>query len=342
MKTIKIDFCGFWSSFNKKENAFTKILSKYFIVEVCDKPDFVICSNRGKPFEYMRYDCIRIMFMGENMSPDFTVFDYCIGFDYIEFGDRYFRLPFAFYNDNGRPWIPDRLSEEDARSILNAKKYFCNFIYGHESSHGMRERLFRELSEYRQVISPGSYLNNVHPSSDEGKKGRRCTWKEKAQYLRDSKFTIAGDSIVYPGFVTEKIVQPFEMHSIPIYFGNPIIDRDFNPKAFVWCRNVSDVKRTVETVMYLDTHDEEYIQMLMQPPLAEKNDLSDVYSSFEAFLVNIFAQEKELAGRRIRYFSAENHERYLYEYEERYRKTPSAIRDLKEKANSVKEKFKKR
>ena len=48
----------------------------------------------------MKYDCVRLMFMGENMSPDFTVFDYCIGFDFMEFGDRYFRLPFAFYFDS--------------------------------------------------------------------------------------------------------------------------------------------------------------------------------------------------------------------------------------------------
>ena len=76
MKTIKIDYCGFWSSFNKEKNFFTIMLSKHFNVEISDNPDFVICSNRGKPFEYMKYDCPRIMFMGENLSPDFTVFDY--------------------------------------------------------------------------------------------------------------------------------------------------------------------------------------------------------------------------------------------------------------------------
>ena len=68
MKTLKIDFCGFWGSFKKEKNLFVKILSKHFNVEISDNPDFVICSNRGNPFEYMKYDCVRIMFMGENMS----------------------------------------------------------------------------------------------------------------------------------------------------------------------------------------------------------------------------------------------------------------------------------
>lgn len=78
MKTVKINFCGFWGSFKKEDNLFYKILSRHFNVEISENPDFVICSNRGEPLEYMKYDCVRIMFMGENMSPDFTVFDYVI------------------------------------------------------------------------------------------------------------------------------------------------------------------------------------------------------------------------------------------------------------------------
>lgn len=166
--TIKLNFCGFWSSFDKRNNMFTSILDKHFHVEISDDPDFVICSNRGAPYEYMKYDCVRIMYMGENMSPDFTVFDYCIGFDFLEFGDRYFRLPFAFYNEKGRAWEPETLTEEEAYRILREKKYFCNFIYGHPSSHGMREELFRRLSEYKQVISPGSYLNNMVENGNRG------------------------------------------------------------------------------------------------------------------------------------------------------------------------------
>ena len=161
MRKIKLNFCGFWNSYKKDNNLFTRMLSKHFDVEISEQPDFVICSNRGKPFEYMKYNCPRIMFMGENMSPDFTVFDYVIGFDFLEFGDRYFRLPFGFYFDNAKPWIPEMLSEDDAYKILKEKKYFANFIYGHESSKRMRENIFEKLNEYKEVVSPGSFLNNL-------------------------------------------------------------------------------------------------------------------------------------------------------------------------------------
>ena len=312
MDTIKIDFCGFWSSFNKEKNLFSILLSKHFNVEISDNPDFVICSNRGKPFEYMQYDCPRIMFMGENLSPDFTAFDYVIGFDYLEFGDRYFRLPFAFYFDDAKPWTPEKLTKEKAKDILFRKNHFCNFIYGHQSSHGMRERLFIELSSYKKVVSPGRFMNNQNTQG--------CTWREKWEYLNQSKFTIAGDSIEYPGFFTEKIIQPFISHSIPIYFGNPRINEDINEKAFVWCESTSeeDIKSTIEQVKYLDTHDDAYIDMLMEYPLLSEGYLVKKYEELEMFLVNIFSQTCEEAYRRVRHFCAELHESYLKDYMEKH------------------------
>ena len=313
MKTIKINFCGFWGSFKKDNNLFYTLLSRHFNVEISDNPDFVICSNRSKPFEYMQYDCVRLMFMGENLSPDFTVFDYVIGFDYLDFSDRYFRLPFAYYFDNAKPWVPERVSKEEAKEILRQKKYFCNFIYGHQSSHNMRERLFEELEKYKHVVSPGRFLNNCNTKG--------CSWKEKDEYLTLSKFTIAGDSIEYPGFFTEKIMSPLMMHSIPVYFGNPRIDEDINTKAFVWCKSSrdEDVKAAVEQVKYLDTHDEAYIEMLMQSPLLSEDYLVKRYEALESFLVHVFSQSPDSARRRICCFAAEVHESYLKEYMKKHR-----------------------
>lgn len=320
INSLKVNFCGFWGSFNKTNNLFYNILSKHFNVEISDYPDFVICSNRGKPFEYMQYDCPRIMFMGENLSPDFTVFDYVIGFDYLEFGDRYFRLPFAFYSDNAEPWVPERITKKNAWELLNKKKYFCNFIYGHQSSLGMREKLFQELNKYKPVVSPGRYLNNMNTNG--------CSWLEKRKYLGLSKFTIAGDSIVYPGFFTEKIIQPFEHHSIPIYFGNPRINEDMNEKAFIWCKSTddSDIQKTIERVKYLNEHDEAYIEMLMEYPLLSEDFLKKKYYALENFILNIFSQNRDKAFRRVRYFCADLHESYLSEYMKKHNKDKLIVR----------------
>ncbi len=319
MKSIKIDFCGFWGSFKKNDNLFVKILQRHFIVQISDDPDFVICSNRGDPFEYMKYDCVRIMFMGENLSPDFTVFDYVIGFDYIAFSDRYFRLPFAFFFDDAKPWIPEVITYERAVEILKNKEYFCNFIYGHRSSHGLREKLFDVISkEYKNVISPGRYLNNT------GTKG--CSWAEKHRILEKSKFTIACDSISYPGFVTEKIVDPFRYHSVPVYYGSTTIKTDFNEAAFIACENEDDIERVLEEVKKYDQNDEEYIKMLMECPFNDRDKLVKLYAELEAFLVNIFSKQKDEAMCRVRYFCAENHEKNLDKRRKSYQRVPKFLR----------------
>ena len=325
MNTIKINFTNFWNGFNKNVNLFTKLLSPHFNIEISEKPDFLICSNLDVPFEYIKYDCVRLMFMGENISPDFSLFDYVIGFDFLEFDDRYFRLPLAFYTSTD-PYIPEKLTIKQAQQILEKKKYFCNFIYSHPTINGIREEIFQRLCKYKYICSPGSYLNNIN-SDKNNKISKRCSFSEKIQYLELSKFTISGESIEYPGFVTEKIIHPFQYHSVPIYFGNPRVDEDFNPRAFVWCHSHDDISRVLKEVEYLDTHDDAYIDMLLQCPLHSPQFILQRIQQLENYLVNIFSQSPEKAYRRVRHYKAKEYEQRLLRYYELYKKLPPFIRD---------------
>ena len=133
----------------------------------------------------------------------------------------------------------------------------------------MRERLFEELSTYKEVVSPGSFMNNT------GSGEKRCSWKEKYEFQRLSKLTISCDSIRFPGFVTEKIVDPFIAHSIPIYCGNPRINEDFNEKAFVWCKDESRIEDTLKRIEYLDNN---YMNPISLDSLAENIQISKEYA----------------------------------------------------------------
>ena len=175
------------------------------------------------------------------------------------------------------------------------------------------------------MISPGSYLNTT------GNGGKRCSWAEKHNYLRLSKFTIAGDSISYPGFVTEKIVDPFVFHSIPVYYGNPRIYEDFNREAFVCCESENGIDCVIEEVKRLDSDDEAYIDMLMKCQFPSEDHLERLYADVESFLVNVFSQDKKSAFRRIRYFCAEQHESYLRDYMKKQERTPEIIKRVKSK-----------
>lgn len=289
-KTVKINYCGFWSSFNKIDNLFYNVLSKRYNVEISDNPDYLFVSPLGKAYEFMDYDCIRIFYAGEEIVPDFNLFDYAIGFDDITFGDRYFRYPLCFFGNNTF-WKWDEISKEQARELLKKKDIFCNFIYNEDSIGGYRKELFEGLNKYKRVDSYGRYLNNVN--------GNGVSYSQKHEILRRSKFTIAVEGCDYTGVATEKITQPFEDHSIPIYFGNKAITKDFNEKAMVNCHALPNIESVVERIIELDQNDDLYLEMLSSHPIIYDNYSKELFSRFERFLFNIFDQELGLCRRTV-------------------------------------------
>ena len=95
-KHIRIKFVDFWDDFVPENNLFYQLLSEHYDVELSDNPEYLFCSVFGD--EHLRYDCVQIFYTGENQSADFNLYDYAIGFDRMEFGDRYFRLPIYYLN----------------------------------------------------------------------------------------------------------------------------------------------------------------------------------------------------------------------------------------------------
>jgi hypothetical protein len=67
-------------------------LKEFYDVELSSNPDYCFFSIYG--FEHLKYiNCVKISFIGENIVPDFNFCDYALGFQYLEFDDRYKRFP---------------------------------------------------------------------------------------------------------------------------------------------------------------------------------------------------------------------------------------------------------
>ena len=313
MDKKKINFIGFWSNFDKENNLFTNILKENFEVEISETPDFIFASPLCSPFEYLKYDCVRILFTGEPLVPDFNVFDYAIGFDYLSFPDaitqtRYYRYPLCFYNHERVKQVLNGVNLETARDILNKKKYFCNFMYGHKSANGEREQLFSLISRYKRVESAGSYLNNMPD-------GTIIPYSErKLDFLKKCKFTIACESISYPGFVTEKLMDPFLSYSIPIYYGNSLVDKEFNPNSFINLHSFESFEAGIERVIQIDQDDALYLQMLMEQKTVSGDYIDTLFNGLRSFLLSIFAQTPNDAFRRLRHYIQKSHEQYMNEY----------------------------
>jgi hypothetical protein len=228
----------------------------------CENPDFLICFNYGADF--LRYkNCVKIFFYVENLVPDFNFYDYAIGMHDISFGERHLYIPYyAEFLD-----MPPR-----DRTSLNeglAERKFCNFIYwngGLKGGAGLRQEFCKKLTRYRHVDCPGRVLNNMRGAVS----GRYSEdwFNGKIEFLKNYKFTIAFENESQIGYTTEKLYHPFIADSVPVYWGNPDVARDFNPKAFVNCNDYgNDFDRVIERITELDNDKDQYMSMLRENPL---------------------------------------------------------------------------
>jgi hypothetical protein len=168
----------------------------------------------------------RIGYFCENLFPDMSICDWAFGMLYEEdVGDpRYRRI--QWHGVNPQALIkPHSYNPEDA---LKDKTKFCNFVFSNPVPY--RERFFRELSKYKHVDAPGRSMNNMASIDVDGKGD---LWQTKRRFLEGYKFTIAFENYSFPGYNTEKLLDPMLAGSLPIYFGNPRIGEHFNQCSFV-------------------------------------------------------------------------------------------------------------
>ena len=294
MRSVKIRFEGFWPNFVPEDFFLTKILQKYYDVQICQDADYVICSL----FDYYAYidsPQIRIFFSGENYVPDFNFVDYGISVYPLEFGDRHFSFPGLVLTSYDFLEEVEQKNRNYSSDILNEKPYFANLIVGHESEGNIRGDMLRLLSEYKRVESAGYYLNNMP-----GKETVNMRDGTKLALQRKCKFTLCGESIAHEGFITEKIFDAFLADTIPIYYGSATISQIVNKNAYIDIRDFENLEAVVEKIIELDQDDEAYMQMLRQPIFLDEKFVQKRIHDLERFILNIFEQPYELAYRRAK------------------------------------------
>jgi hypothetical protein len=87
----------------------------------------------------------------------------------------------------------------------------------------------------------------------------------KLEFIRKFKFTIAFENFSYPGYTTEKLTEPMVMQSLPIYWGNPLVHYDFNPRSFINWHDYGNDEAVIERIIELDRNDDLYLEYLGEP-----------------------------------------------------------------------------
>lgn len=226
-------------------NPIYQILSPYYNLELSDNPDFLFYSCFGR--KYLKYNCTRIFYTGENVRPNFNQCDYAFSFDY-PVTERNFRLP--LYHLYG---YTEKLCNKDQTSPEPSLRKFCNFVYSNKKAPE-RIKFFNQLKSYKPIDSGGKIMNNIG-----GRVGN------KLEFLRNYKFTIAFENSNYPGYTTEKIAEALLANTIPIYWGNPLVARDFNPECLINCHDFGSFEEVVTYVIKVDNDDELFQKYVSAP-----------------------------------------------------------------------------
>jgi len=278
MDKIKIKFTDFWFGFDPFNNFFYKLLNKKYQVILDDNPDIVIYSCYGT--KYLVYTCTRVFYSAENLRPDFSGCDFAITFDFNKSAYHY-RLPlYALYIDQNK--LLQQKNREELLKNWRKKNKFCCMVVSNGTSK-KRVDFFKKLSAYKKVDSGGKYLNNVGgPISD------------KLDFIKDYRFVISFENAAYPGYTTEKIVEPLITGCIPLYWGNPLVAKDFNLNCFL---NLSDEKNEedfIKEIIAIDNDEEKALQILMAPVFS-----NNIIPSFidEKNLLNFFLSILEFSKK---------------------------------------------
>ncbi|QTO94640.1 fucosyltransferase [Helicobacter pylori] len=290
---LNIALANWWPLDKRESKGFRRfilyfILSQRYTITLHQNPnefsDLVFGSPIGSARKILSYkNTKRVFCTGENEVPNFNLFDYAIGFDELNFNDRYLRMPLYYaslhykaeiVNDTTSPYKlkadslyalkkPSHHFKENHPhlcALINneidpLKRGFGSFVASNPNAP-IRNAFYEALNSIEPVAGGGSVKNTLGYNV-----------KNKNEFLSQYKFNLCFENSQGYGYVTEKILDAYFSHTIPIYWGSPSVAKDFNPKSFVNVHDFNNFDEAIDYVRYLHAHQNAYLDMLYENPL---------------------------------------------------------------------------
>jgi hypothetical protein len=248
MELLKLDFLHFWPHFNKENNLFVNTLRNHYNVVIDPNPQLLIFTNDNcGTREYLNYKCHKLFVGLENERTDFTSCDFAIDFDYLNH-PNHLRMPlWAFWNLESLTH-PKQFTVND----INYRKDCCMVV----SNANAKERIqfYQKLKQHIHIDMGGKYLNNVGGPIE-----------YKMEFIKNYKFVISFENSSHPGYVTEKLIEPMLANTIPIYWGDPTVNNDFNHQSFINIHNYQSSNHAINDIVSLVKNPHRYVELLNQP-----------------------------------------------------------------------------
>jgi hypothetical protein len=240
--------------------------------------DFLIYGDFG--YRHASFEGVKMFLTGENHKANFRACDYALTHE-LEETNRHHRFPYWAQTALRNPELkaltvePRKLMTLD--ELRSEDRRFCNFIYRNHVCK-TRNKFFHTLSEYKQVDSAGPLFNNL------GYEVPKKPLMAKIDFQRGYKFSIAFENESHPGYQTEKLFEALLARTVPIYWGNPDVATDFNPKAFIRYNDFSNEKELIDYIREVDQNDELLLSYLNEPIFNEEGKLLRVERELREWL----------------------------------------------------------
>lgn len=289
---LRVLFTDMWDGFHADYNMFLLMLQEgsknlqprpriegYSLETIgSHKPNLLLFGPFGHDWKAEQWkDIPKAHFTGENTQP--VVQEKVIlnmGYPHADFVDeQYVRLPLWMLEidwfgadveriHNPKPVSIDRCMKVYPDEICQKKK-FCSFVVTNPCNP-VRNSAFHWLNQYKKVDSAGRLFNNIGDEIFAGLGGGGGELK-KIEFLKNYKFCLAYENASSQGYTTEKLLHAKVAGCIPIYWGDPKVERDFDTKGFIDARKFASPEELIEAVRKIDENPSAYLQMYAVPAL---------------------------------------------------------------------------
>ncbi len=154
------------------------------------------------------------------------------------------------------------LAAADAIRVLSGKTKFCAFVF---ENHGCasRNRFLEILSAHMRVEAGGRTMRSVRHALGTREK---IDYPASVQdFYRPYKFVLAFENTLSLHYASEKLGTALHAHTVPVYWGNPLIANYFNPERFINAFDFDTLESLARHVMRVHEDDALYLRYLSAP-----------------------------------------------------------------------------
>ena len=282
-KELRIHFCELWSEFVPKYNFFMYLLTWIGVTNnipvILDSktPNLVVYGPLSNGAEKAYPGVSKIWFTGENTpppnNPDIVL---SLGFQYNT-ASNYIRLPLWmievnwFGGDPNKIVNPRPVSVQAATTVdqatIDNKSKFCAFVATNPNNNN-RNVAFQILNSWKPVDSAGRLMCNRPEGPIPAGLGGGGGELAKVDYYKDYKYVITYENSASPGYTTEKLFHAKVAGAVPIYWGDPFVDRDFDSTGFINTNQVSKPDDLIAAVKKVEDDPALWRKMALVPAIS--------------------------------------------------------------------------